>query len=286
MPSPDRKSRGLLAGLWNRLVAEPFRRTQQESREQLLADGGRVDGRTIIVLLTTAVCLTFIRYLGSGGIEGEDNLESFLRFLGLNAWADQFDAAMRSERRELNTLIYWATSCVTFYLIVPALVVKLVLREKLSDYGLRVRGMFKDCWVYGVMFAFMVPTVLFVSRRGDFLAKYPFYELRPGEPLWPRFLAWELLYALQFVALEFFFRGFLLHGTKKRFGFYSIFVMMVPYCMIHYQKPMLEAFAAIAAGIILGVMSLKTKSIWFGAAIHISVAWTMDATALWRKGII
>ena len=56
--------------------------------------------------------------------------------------------------------------------------------------------------------------------------------------------------------------------------------MAVPYCMIHYHKPMLGTLGAIAAGVILGYMSLRTRSIWLGAALHIAVAWTMDAAAL------
>jgi membrane protease YdiL (CAAX protease family) len=93
-----------------------------------------------------------------------------------------------------------------------------------------------------------------------------------------------VLYAIQFVALEFFFRGFLVHGTRRRLGFYSIFAMTIPYCMIHFGKPMLETFGAIIAGIVLGIMSLRTRSVWLGAGLHITVAWLMDALALWHKG--
>ena len=45
-----------------------------------------------------------------------------------------------------------------------------------------------------------------------------------------------------------------------------------------------ETFAAIAAGLILGFMSLKTRSVWMGAALHVSVALTVDLCALWRVG--
>ncbi|MBT7743148.1 MAG: hypothetical protein HN727_15190 [Opitutae bacterium] len=45
-----------------------------------------------------------------------------------------------------------------------------------------------------------------------------------------------------------------------------------------------ETFAAIVAGIILGFMSLKTRSIWMGAVLHVTVALTMDICALWRAG--
>ena len=76
----------------------------------------------------------------------------------------------------------------------------------------------------------------------------------------------------------------MLHGIKKRFGFYSIWIMMIPYMMIHFQKPMPETIGAIFAGIILGTLSLKSRSIWLGVAIHYSVAITMDLAALWQKG--
>jgi membrane protease YdiL (CAAX protease family) len=60
--------------------------------------------------------------------------------------------------------------------------------------------------------------------------------------------------------------------------------MMVPYCMIHFTKPLPECCASIVAGLALGFMSLKTRSIWLGAALHISVALSMDFTSLWRQG--
>ncbi len=63
---------------------------------------------------------------------------------------------------------------------------------------------------------------------------------------------WWALYFLQFCALEFFFRGFLLHGIAPRLGWASIFAMALPYNMLHYGKPMPEALAAIVGGIALG----------------------------------
>jgi membrane protease YdiL (CAAX protease family) len=95
---------------------------------------------------------------------------------------------------------------------------------------------------------------------------------------------WQILYFVQFICVEFFFRGFLLHGLKQKFGYYSVFIMTIPYCMIHFGKPMPETFSAIIAGIILGTLSLKSNSIWLGVAIHYSVAITMDLAAIWQLG--
>ena len=44
--------------------------------------------------------------------------------------------------------------------------------------------------------------------------------------------------------------------------------------------------ALIIAGIILGTLSLKSRSIWLGVAIHFSVAITMDICSLWQKGLL
>jgi membrane protease YdiL (CAAX protease family) len=133
------------------------------------------------------------------------------------------------------------------------------------------------------MYLVMLPCVLYVSFDPSFQRTYPFYRLQTGEPLWPRLVAWEIVYGVQFLALEFFFRGFLVHGTRRRFGAYSILVMTVPYCMVHFDKPLPETLGSIVAGLALGFMSLKTRSIWPGAAVHIAVAWTMDAAALYQQ---
>ena len=172
------------------------------------------------------------------------------------------------------------------YTVIPILVLKLVLRERLRDYGLKVRGIHKSWPVYAAFVAVMVPIVAVMSGTERFQEAYPFYRVRTREDVGLGFLTWELFYAMQFVALEFFFRGFLVHGTKHRFGVYSTFAMMVPYCMIHFGKPLPEATASIIAGIALGFVSLATRSIWLGAALHISVAWSMDFATLARRGLL
>ena len=82
------------------------------------------------------------------------------------------------------------------------------------------------------------------------------------------------------MSLEFFFRGFILNGLRRALGANAIFVMIVPYCMIHYGKPLPETLGAIGAGLILGTLAMRTKSIWGGVLIHIGVATTMDVLAL------
>jgi hypothetical protein len=77
-----------------------------------------------------------------------------------------------------------------------------------------------------------------------------------------------------------FFRGFWLGALRRSFGSGAIFAMAVPYCMIHFQKPFLEVVGAIVAGIALGSLSMKTRSIYQGFLVHITVAGLMDWLAL------
>ena len=41
-----------------------------------------------------------------------------------------------------------------------------------------------------------------------------------------------------------------------------------------------ETFGAIGAGLILGTLAMRTRSIWGGVLIHVGVAMTMDVLAL------
>jgi membrane protease YdiL (CAAX protease family) len=101
---------------------------------------------------------------------------------------------------------------------------------------------------------------------------------------WFDLLVWESLYAGQFVALEFFFRGFLVGGLSRSIGIFSIPVAVIPYMMIHFTKPWPEALASIVAGLVLGTLAWRTKSIWGGVCIHCAVAVSMDLLALSHKG--
>lgn len=262
---------------------EPFHRAQREAQRHNAH--AALDWKVIVVLLTTAVSLTLQEYVfrSSNVVWVLDAVETDA---GPSSLAGLLGAPAVHQDRQLAGLMFWAVGTIVTYVVIPAFVVTCVFHEPLRDYGLRLRGTLASSWTYLVMFAAIFPCLLYFSTTAAFQAKYPFYDLAAGQPLWPRFWIWELFYAAQFVALEFFFRGFVLHGTRPRFGFYAIFVMMVPYCMIHFGKPMPETFGAIGAGIILGFMSLKTRSIWLGAAVHVAVALSMDLLALSQKGLI
>ena len=81
------------------------------------------------------------------------------------------------------------------------------------------------------------------SYRSDFTDHYPFYRLSSRSV--SDWLMWEICYVTQFIFLEFFFRGFLLNALRPAIGANAVWFMVLPYLMIHFSKPWLEATGAI-----------------------------------------
>jgi membrane protease YdiL (CAAX protease family) len=215
----------------------------------------KFDFKALYIIVIACLSLIFIEYIGI--YPGYENLIKFFNFTGLKSLGLKLEYLItKSQDQRIYSLEYWVLIIFIFYFVLPALAIKFLLKDKLSNYGITGGKFYKDYKIYIVMLLVMVPLVWLFSKTEGFQARYPFYKLVAGESLWPKFWTWELLYLLQFFCVEFFFRGFLVHGLKKRFGFYSVLIMTIPYCMIHFGKPMPETIAAIIAGIVLGTLSL------------------------------
>jgi membrane protease YdiL (CAAX protease family) len=268
---------------WRRYFSDVQAETDAASTVYLAATPTRMANRkAAVVLVTAALVLTSLNYGTTPGW-----FVSLLDVIGIDGLANRArEAFFESERQQFNTLMFWGVIEVFSYVVIPVVVITLVLREKVADYGLRSKGILRQGGTYVLLFVTSLPFIFLASTTSSFQAKYPFYELAPDEAMWPRLVIWWVVYAMQFVALEFFFRGFLVHGLKWRLGYIAVFAMIVPYNMLHYQKPVLEALAAIAGGVVLGSLSLKTRSIWWGAMLHIGVAGTMDVLSLSQKGML
>lgn len=264
---------------WERWFAGPLRVIEADSLAYRRSAPG-FDGKTITVVLVAAVGLVLQNYFSN-----PDSLIPLLKW-AVGPDADVILTLARWENSQSARLMWFALAAFTLYAVIPGFVVTVFFREKLTDYGVGVRGVVADWPVYLTFATIMVPLVYLCSALPRFQEVYPFYRVTSPADVGAGLVRWELAYALQFIGLEFFFRGFMVHGTKHRFGAYSVFLMVIPYCMIHFHKPVAECFASIVAGVALGVVSLVTKSVWPGAGLHILVAWGMDTSVLLRRGMI
>jgi membrane protease YdiL (CAAX protease family) len=243
---------GVVFGQWTAIDAE----TEREPGE-----AGTFSWNILLALVLVAVSLTLQEYVGD-----RDYFEHL------------FHEHMSARYYELESFAWWSGWRLIGYVILPVILVALLPGERLRDYHVRFRGFWRHLWIYLVMFACVLPAVLYASTTPAFRHTYPFYRAA-NRSMFDLF-GWEALYMIQFVSLEFFFRGFILKILRRRLGANAIFVMVIPYCMIHYHKPLPETLGAIFAGLILGTLAMRTKSIWGGVLIHMGVALTMDVLAL------
>jgi membrane protease YdiL (CAAX protease family) len=256
-----------------------WREIDDEARQLAqLKDGP--DYRSMACLLLVAVTLTIQDYYGGRSFY-QGNLEPLLETLQ----ARGVSFIDLGTYRDLYSQLWWAGARVLGYTIVPIVVWKVAFKEdSILDMGLRTQGFSAHLWIYGLCLVVVLAAMALLSKQRDFLDYYPFYKL--AHRSWFDLLTWEAAYLLQFFALEFYFRGFMLSALRRTMGSTAIFVMAVPYCMIHYGKPYLEAHGAIVAGVVLGSLAMRTRSIYAGFLVHITVAGLMDYLALAsRSGI-
>jgi membrane protease YdiL (CAAX protease family) len=247
--------------LFRRLFLDNWKHIDAECAELAAQSKRKWDFRPLVVLVTVCVSLTLQDYIGQG-----------------NKFYDYFPEQVTGYWGEMKRFAWWSGWRFFGYVVLPMITIVLMPGERLRDYFISLRNLRRHIPIYVALYLLVLPAVVIASRTEVFYLTYPFYKWSNRSTL--DLLIWEALYALQFLSLEFFFRGYILNALRARCGSAAIFVMVVPYCMIHYGKPMAETFGAIGAGIILGTLALRTRSIWGGVFIHIGVALTMDMLAL------
>ncbi len=247
----------------------------KESRSEVV-ESRAWDKRPAIVLIVAALCLLILQYAKFN--------TSFYAVLEL--WFSQFSQnpfadikALRNEKFfHLMSQAWWTFWHLITFIIIPILVIKLFLKEPLRNYGIGMGKLSEHYKWYLLLVAPILCFVVIVSFRDDFSNHYPFYKL--AHRSWFDLIAWEVLYLLQFICVEFFFRGFIIQGCRPSFGVNAIFVMIVPYMMLHFNKPWLEASGAIFFGLFLGMLAFHSRTIWGGVLVHVSIALSMDIAAL------
>lgn len=238
--------------------------------------------RVFIVLACISVCLLLVHY-GKYSSNLIALLQQFDVWRGLPSNSSQL---FLENTGFFSLIIYgwWTSAHLLGFVIIPWLVLRYILRISIADCGLRFNDTGKHWKRYLLLLSPILVFVFIASTGKDFVQHYPFYKQagRSGFDL----LSWEVLYVSQFIFLEFFFRGFVLHTLRPAVGANAVWIMCVPYLMIHFPKLWPEAFGAILFGLFLGILSLRSRSIWGGVMVHVGVAVSMDLMALWRNGNI
>ncbi|MGH7676042.1 MAG: CPBP family glutamic-type intramembrane protease, partial [Gemmatimonadales bacterium] len=162
--------------------------------------------------------------------------------------------------------------------VVPVVLIKVVLRQDLRDYGLCLPppGRRALAWLAAAaLLVLSVPAFYAGLHDAGMRAVYPLYR---GFATVSQLLLYQLGYLLFFVAIEFMFRGYLLFGLyqlKDRevrsgitgipgpllFGYYAVFISMLSYTAWHLGKPLPELWGTLVWGLAAGTIVLQSRSI-------------------------
>jgi hypothetical protein len=226
--------------------------------KRLLLITKELDKKVVLVFLAVAVLQTISWYYTS---------RMFFRVNFFN----KFDY---SENVYLIEYLYWFVGDFFTFFVLGAIIVKFVLKEKVSSYGLCL-GDFS----IGIKFTFiflliMIPIVWIVSSFPEFAETYP--QFKSARESWTTFFIFESGMLIYMFGWEFIWRGFMLFGLEKKFGYYTVLIQMIPFVILHNGKPAGETFGAIFAGIALGVLAIRTRSFLYGVIIHEAVMFSIN----------
>lgn len=150
-------------------------------------------------------------------------------------------------------------------------------KEEKRLYGCSLKGV--DWKAYFILLALMVPLIVAAASQGDFIRYYP-KVARLFDDHFPiqmrQVVVYELFYGLDFVYIEFFFRGFLVIAFARFLGPVSIPFAALMYCTIHFGKPLGETISSWFGGMLLGILVMETRSIAGGIVVHMGIAWLME----------
>lgn len=173
----------------------------------------------------------------------------------------------------------WGIFSIFIYACIPSMAIY-ALKETPKQYGLLFNKNAKI--IYLIAPVFILPVTFIFSKTHAFQNTYPFLS-NPNSYI--ELIAWEAMYLLQFVALEFFFRGFMLHAFLRLTNMWAaILITSTPYMLIHLVKPTPETIASFFGSVFLCWIAIKFKTIAIGIYLHIMLALSMDLFVLFNKG--
>lgn len=197
-----------------------------------------------------------------------------------------YDVLGRDPLYDIYQYVYWFTSEFVLYFVLLLLAVRFLHHARLKDFGLSLGDWHFGLKVSLLFYAIMLPVLWIVSASPAFMDVYPHARIVRGD--WSLFLIYELFFILYFIGWEFIWRGYLLFGLLRHTGaVLAVLVQMLPFVIMHFGKPLPETFGAIAAGIALGALSVRTRSFWYAVLIHWGVMLTIDliSTLRFRTGV-
>jgi membrane protease YdiL (CAAX protease family) len=212
-----------------------------------------------IILLSSTVLMLVWKYFGTAEF-----------------YTDVLAARINFADPQALSAYYQFASCLVLLGVLPALVIKFVLRERLADYGLQFGHRLYTIRSACVAVPIFVIAGYVASMEPSVQEAFP---INKQAGVTTPFLLHIFTYVLFYIGWEFHFRGFLQFGLSDSMGRTSaIMIQVMASSLLHIGQPWTESMAAIGAGILWGWTAHRTNSILSGLLQHLALGIALDAT--------
>ena len=207
---------------------------------------------------------------------------AFITFISMYyATPSFFRSLIDTEDPKFYSTLYWFSADGFLMFVLPLILILLVLRDKPKSFGFQIGDYKFGLMSSLVFFIIMVPVLWIASGTETFARAYPQGGIRIRENM-SILVYYELFVGFYMLAWEFFWRGYMLFGLKEKFGFYAIFIQMIPFFILHRGKPEIETFASIFAGLVLGIQAWRARSFIYCFLTHWSIMIFVDVISVLR----
>jgi membrane protease YdiL (CAAX protease family) len=156
-----------------------------------------------------------------------------------------------------------AVERVVIWLVVPLAIVVLGFRDSPRRYGLTLGDAPAGAVLAVVGCVVITPVVLWFASLPDVSGYYSVSAAPVADVVATN--------ALDLIAAEFLFRGFLMFTLVRAIGPLGVLIAVMPFAFGHLGKPVLELLSTLGGGLAYGWLAWRTRSIVWGAIAHIYI---------------
>jgi len=159
--------------------------------------------------------------------------------------------------------------------LIPALLVRYLFHERLADYGVCIGDKVRTVRSILVLCPCFILAGYIASTDPAVQAQYPINPSAGRSPA--MFAIHAATYLLFYLGWEFHFRGFVQFGLRQRLGdVNALLVQVLASGLLHIGRPASEIYASFFAGLLWGVLAIRTRSLLSGLVQHYILGVSLD----------
>jgi membrane protease YdiL (CAAX protease family) len=186
-------------------------------------------------------------------------------------------------KAQANAQYYQWVSAFFLLGLIPALIVKIVFRERFTRYGLFGGRPLPVVLITLFGIVIITPITYFGSKRSDMSSFYPLVLNAGDSPI--LFVKSSLFYVLYYIGYEFCFRGYLFLGIKEDVGeWQALAISLIATVLLHVNRSQGEMIMTIIIGVAFPLVVDRFKSLWPAVFMHAYAGVSLDYWIILRRG--